>query len=314
MAIPDSRKTVYMCCCPIFAIGCLLILILVPMAFEKIEYYEAGLLQQKSTGEINTDEVYSSGNYFIGPDFEFKTFPVSLLLFDQRISVWSKSGGADAGATLNLDVSFQYRIRKDDIGKLYKKVAMSYEPLIQTFALDAIKNTAPLYGVDEYLTKRSVIEQNFQDNVTAALVNDMFVDVVDLQLRRIILSTEYEQTKLSAALQVESNEKEYYVQNKTLIEEQTSLEVLEVDNQAVRVENAAIADANQIKEEAVYEAKKLTEEARSSGLKLMLQDIGLTTDEHKASLDYITTLINNKESITPYINMGDTGLLQKQVS
>lgn len=191
---------------------------------------------------------------------------------------------------------------------------MSYEPLIQTYALDAIKNTAPLYGVDEYLTKRGIIEANFRDNVTSALSNDMFVDVVDLQLRRILLSQEYEQTKLSAALQVESNEKEYYVQNKTLIEEQTSLEVLEVDNLAVRVDNAAIAEANKIKDQAVYEAKKLTEEARSSGLKLMLNMTGLVTDEHKASLDYITTLINNKESITPYINMGETGLLQKQVS
>merc|ERR1711934_1044409 len=283
------------------------------MAFEKIEYYEAGLLQQKSTGEINTDEVYSAGNYFIGPDFEFKTFPVSLLLFDQRVSVWSKSGGNVAGATLNLDISFQYRIRKDDIGKLYKKVAMSYEPLIQTFALDAIKNTAPLYGVDEYLTKRSIIEANFLQNVTDALVNDMFVDVVDLQLRRIMLSADYESTKLNAALQVEQNQKEFYVQNKTIIEEETALEVLQIDNQAVQVANAAVADANQIKETAVYQAKQLVEERRSAGLKYMLTEIGLTSDEHKASLDYITTLINNKENIVPYINMGPQSL-QTQVS
>merc|ERR1711939_218730 len=123
--IPSERQSVYCVCCPLLAIGCLLTLILVPMAFEKIEYYEAGLLQQKSTGEIDMSEVWGAGNYFIGPDFEFKTFPVSLLLFDQRVSVWSKSGGSDAGATLNLDISFQYRIRQPDIGKLYKKVAMS---------------------------------------------------------------------------------------------------------------------------------------------------------------------------------------------
>lgn len=45
----------------------------------------------------------------------------------------------------------------------------------------------------------------------------------------------------------------------------------------------------------------------------MLSEAGLVTDEHKASLDYITTLINNKAQITPYINMGQSGLLQKPV-
>jgi len=313
MAGKESRQACYMCCCPVLALGCLLTIILIPMSFSKIEYYEAGLRQQKSSGRLSYDKVYDAGNYMIGPDFEFKKFPINLQLFNQRVAVWSKSGGDDAGATINLDISFQYRIRSADIPQLYQKVAMSYEPLVVTYALDAIKNTAPLYGVDQYLTQRSIIEANFKLNVTNALATDMYVDVVDLQLRRIILSPDYESTKLNAALQVEQNQKEFYVQNKTIIEEETALEVLQIDNQAVQVANAAVADANQIKDTAVYQAKQLVEERRSAGLKYMLTEIGLTSDEHKASLDYITTLINNKANIVPYINMGPQSL-QTQVS
>lgn len=313
MAGKESRQACYMCCCPVLALGCLLAIILIPMSFSKIEYYEAGLRQQKSSGRLSYDKVYDAGNYMIGPDFEFKKFPINLQLFDQRVAVWSKSGGDDAGATINLDISFQYRIRSADIPQLYQKVAMSYEPLVVTYALDAIKNTAPLYGVDQYLTQRSIIEANFKLNVTNALATDMYVDVVDLQLRRIILSPDYESTKLNAALQVEQNQKEFYVQNKTIIEEETALEVLQIDNQAVQVANAAVADANQIKDTAVYQAKQLVEERRSAGLKYMLTEIGLTSDEHKASLDYITTLINNKANIVPYVNMGPQSL-QTQVS
>jgi len=97
-----------------------------------------------------------------------------------------------------------------------------------------------------------------------------------------------------------------------VIEEETSLAVATISNEALVIKNAAVADANLIKQKAEYEAKKLIEGQRSAGLKLMLSEMGLVTDEHKASLDYITTLINNKDSITPFINLG-TDLLQKTV-
>lgn len=248
----------------------------------------------------------------VGPDFSFKTFPVAVSEFNQRISVWSKSGGTDAGATLDLDVSFQYILRKADIGRLYNKVASTYAALITTYALDAIKNTAPKFGVDDYLAKRGHIEKQLKANVTFA-TREMYVDIVDLQLRYIGLTADYQQTKLNAALQVESNQKEHYIQQKLLIEESTSFDVLQIENTAVRWANKANADANLIKQKAAYEAKQNVEQARSDGLKTMLSDLGLTTDEHKASLDYITTLINNKKRITPYVNLG-AAALQKKIS
>ena len=51
--------------------GVLLIVILVPLSFSYLEYYEYGLKQRKSTGSVLTDKVYSVGRYFIGPDFRF---------------------------------------------------------------------------------------------------------------------------------------------------------------------------------------------------------------------------------------------------
>ena len=34
-------------------------------------YYNYGLVQRKSTGSVDTTEVYSSGRYFLGPDKRF---------------------------------------------------------------------------------------------------------------------------------------------------------------------------------------------------------------------------------------------------
>lgn len=287
-------------CC---GIGLLLFVILLPLSFTKLEYYEAGLLQQKSTGTTDTDTVYDAGNHFIGPDFTFKKFPVSIQLFNQRLDVWSKSGGSDAGATLTLDISFQYRIRKAQIPQLYQKVATAFEPLVVTYALDAIKNTAPLYGVDEYLTSRPKIESAFMANVTKALKDDIFCDVLDLQLRRIILSNEYEETKLQAAIQTEKSQQATFDGETVVVEAETEKDVQLITDQSNLVEQTAIADAKIITETATVNAKKHIETRRSDGLRYMLQEAGFTTDEHKASLDYIQTLINNKEDIKPYINV-----------
>ena len=60
------------------------------------------------------------------------------------------------------------------------------------------------------------------------------------------------------------------------------------------------------------QAKQTVETARSQGIQHMLNETGLTTAKHKASLDYITSLINNKDKITPYINLGAG--LQKSVA
>merc|ERR1711934_821062 len=310
----SERLPCYYFCSCLFVIGVLLIIILIPMSLSRLEFYEAGLLARKSTGTIDREKVWGSGLHFVGPDFHFKIFPTKLQQFSQRVSVWSKSGTGDAGTTLDLDISFQYAIRQSDIGKLYSKVALQYKPLITSYAQDAIKNTAPLFGVDDYLNSRTVIEKTMMANVTAAISNDMFVDVADLQLRKIGMTAELQATKLTAALQVESNEKEKYIQQKTLIEEQTSLDVLKIENEALRVSNAAKAQANYITERAKFLAKQKVEQARSDGLKQMLADLGLTTDEHKASLDYITTLIQNKARVKPYMNLGKSGLLQKPIS
>jgi hypothetical protein len=49
----------------------LLILILVPLSFSYIDYYDYGLEQRKSTGSVDTEKVYSSGRYALGPDRHF---------------------------------------------------------------------------------------------------------------------------------------------------------------------------------------------------------------------------------------------------
>lgn len=66
--MPDNKEKLIACGC---CCACLLLIILLPMSFSYVEYYEYGLVQRLSTGSVDTEEVYSSGRYIIGPDKHF---------------------------------------------------------------------------------------------------------------------------------------------------------------------------------------------------------------------------------------------------
>ncbi len=69
----------------------LLVVILIPMSFVGLEWYEMGFKRSKSTGSVDTDRVYTFGLHFIGPDAEFKKFRASAHFEDfRKITIFSK--------------------------------------------------------------------------------------------------------------------------------------------------------------------------------------------------------------------------------
>ena len=204
-----ERQGCYSCAGVLSALGVLLMLILLPMTWKKVEYYQgcpragvrpfsyrgravgrtpprsrrqsrvasAGLRSQKSTGKVWRDEVYEAGRYGIGPDYTFRCYPLNVRNFNERLSVWSKSSGSDAGSTVYLDVSYQYLLNPERLGELYSMVALNFEGLVASRTQDAIRNTAPLFGIDSYLSQRPLIEATLQRNVSRAIA-DLHMDVL----------------------------------------------------------------------------------------------------------------------------------------
>jgi hypothetical protein len=64
----NRRRNATIC---IVLVGLLLIVVLVPLSFSYVEYYEYGLEQRKSTGSVDTSRVFSRGRYNNGPDYTF---------------------------------------------------------------------------------------------------------------------------------------------------------------------------------------------------------------------------------------------------
>lgn len=293
----------------VFCIGLFLIVLLIPLGHSKIEYYETGLKMQRSTSEVDRSVTYGTGNHFIGPDYTFRKFQTSLNYFEQSMEVWTRSGDDDAGTSVEITVSFQYKLQKENLGDLYSLVALNYEPLVKSKAIDAIKNTAPLFGVDSYLTQRQRVEASLRSNVSLA-VADVYADVYDFQLNFVSLEDDYRLSRLTAAIQIESNYKEEYVQEAALVRAKTAVDTLRIENNASRVLATAQAAATLIENKATYEATALVERARNTGLKDLFTQINITTEEHKASLDYILTLTDKdvSDDVKHFINFQNAGM------
>mmetsp|Transcript_4957 Transcript_4957/g.15703 ORF Transcript_4957/g.15703 Transcript_4957/m.15703 type:complete len:314 (-) Transcript_4957:60-1001(-) len=301
----EQRQGCYSCSAVLCTLGGILILILMPMSWVKVEYYQGCLKTQRSTGKVDRSTVWRTGNHLIGPDYVFRCYEISSQNFNERLSVWSRSSESDAGSSLELDVSFQYAMDVKRLGDLYSKVALDFEGLVASKAIDALKNTAPLFGVDQFLTQRPLIEATLMRNVSSA-IEDIFARVVSFELRDVRPEDEYQRARLAAAIQEESNAKELYSQQATLVRERTAVEVQQVENDAVSVRAAATAEASYLTSAAKYQATEKVENARLLGLKTLYTKLGLEAEAHKASMDYLLTLMDATET-KDYVDFDPVG-------
>lgn len=276
-------------------IGAFLTLLLVPLSFTKIQFYEHGLLAQKSTSQVTKGpdaEVYPPGNHQIGPDYEFQTFATSLQTYEQVLAgVPTNADGTD-GTGVNLvylGVNFQYRLRPKEIGVLYDEWGNKFQKTLQEKASATIKNIALEYGADAFLIEREKISKALAENVSTAL-DSVHADVVALQLQRVQFEEKYYETKQTAAIQLETNEEENFRQSASLVRTQTVVDAAEVSNQAIEVAEAAVAKAELLIATAEYAARQTIENARNDGLVSLYETLGIYSESQKASLDYLLLL------------------------
>jgi len=150
--------------------GILLTVILIPLSFSYIDYYDYGLVQRKSTGSVDTSKVYDGGRYFIGPDYTFIKYQASAHLESfEALGVFSApeaSKNSSVGLEFKIDLDFSYFLIKDEIGEVHQESAGNYRPIIRSRAQEAIKNVAAdKVSFTEFFEDRKRVEALFREAV-----------------------------------------------------------------------------------------------------------------------------------------------------
>ena len=91
--------------------------------------------------------MYTSGRYFVGPDFTFKVFQANAHFVKlDKIAVWTGDK-----IEIKITCTFQYFLRKDFLPDLHEAYNVDYKPVVKGTAIDAIKGRAADLPIDDYI-------------------------------------------------------------------------------------------------------------------------------------------------------------------
>jgi hypothetical protein len=153
-------------------------------------------------------KIYTNGRYWVGLARNFIKYPSNQqnVLFSNdadadapAIAIRVSGEGDSGGGTLRIDISFQYLMVPAELDALFRDVEQNYQSRISDEARDILAATAQRFELNDYFIKRPAVRAAFLEEITAPL-RILHVVPVDLQVRRIVLSANVEQSILNKAV------------------------------------------------------------------------------------------------------------------
>jgi len=253
----------------------------IPMSMGKVDATEVAFRQNRFTGVVDFDNVYTVGLHWNGFNWRFIKFDISARTIDfaqEDGDEYQLTSRTKDGLAISLEVSFQYKLQVDNVAELYVEYLNEYEMQYVRVARDALRDAVSLYTAIEFFNNRTVIGDYMEEVLTEELAV-YYADVVALQLRRVDLPDTFE-----AALEnVEVARQDYEValreQEAAVVRAETSIIEAEALAQINIIEASANAESLIIYTSAVAEALNITIVAEADALYALQQTLGLNNTE-----------------------------------
>ncbi|XP_038079063.1 uncharacterized protein LOC119746287 [Patiria miniata] len=303
-------------CVVTIAIGVvLLIIILVAVSFQGVEYYEMGFVRRKTSGTVDTSIVYQAGHHYVGLDAEFKVFKADAHMVSlESIGVFTRDR-----LEVSLDCTFQYFLRPEDLKLLHDTYDLQYEDTLRNSAVDALKGATSAFSPRDFGSDRALIEETLFAAIRRRLGGTcckpfcqdlpegcepgckqpedctdedkgLYADVRYFQLGYVKIPEEVLGRNLQTLTQLEDGEREIYRQQEQLVRKTTEEIVTNIENAAEEIFQNATAQAALIGSRAQADSRAKVENSHSLGLARIYSDLNITEQDQKASLNYIRTL------------------------
>uniref|UniRef100_A0A7S2WAX2 Band 7 domain-containing protein n=1 Tax=Eucampia antarctica TaxID=49252 RepID=A0A7S2WAX2_9STRA len=303
-------------CCSILGLF-IFLLILLPLSFSYIDYYDYGLEQRKSTGKVNTDRVYNVGRYWLGPDKKFLKYPADQqILFLDEVSVFSDGGKDSVGLTFLVDIYLTYAINEQEVGELHRELAKSYRSVIESRTNDAIKNSAITITFSDYFENRKTVEAQFREAVQARWNSNpqLHVTLDQFHIGRIRIPKTVATKQLEALVQNERTAKEQYLQDARLEREKTAVQVNTINLQTDQLLRNTKAQAALIVANANAKSEEIKLSALNNGTRDLLQSIGIKSQNETIAYTYIRNL-QNRENLNLMVSyLSDENIVKTSAS
>jgi len=313
MEIPEGVKKWAF---PVLVVVAAAIVILIPLSFSDLHYYEMGFSRNKFSGSVDTSKVYTGGRYFLGLANEFKKFRADMHYERfEKVSIFNKE---------KLEVLFScsllYKLRPDHLKKLHDTYDLEYKPVIRSTTLAALKGIATRFAIDEYRLEREKVRDAFALELAQQLGGNccdknsckicppgcqeisrctdpgLFVDLRYFHLHMVGITQDQHERYMKQVVESEKEDTELYKQDESMKRKETEELRDKVNNEAKEIAEKASADSNLIRSNATIEGQRITSDAANRGLQIIYAKLNISSEEHKKTMDYVRTLTNKKEA------------------
>jgi hypothetical protein len=256
----------------IILVGLLLVLIFVPLGFSYVEYDQYALKKDKFSNQVEAQTTYEVGRYWWGVDKTPLAFNRRFIQVTEDFAIFPSSG-----LEFEIEIVFFYRIRKDRLGELFKSFGIDFHGQVVNRASATIKNAAPAFDLEEFITARSLISEALY----ASLIEELSAIWIDVPADRFFLSEikipeEVKQRNLDAAVQQQRNFEEQNRQQATLVRKETEQREQQINANISLIGSTATATANRIRTEAQAVTDKVISSADGLGLQSVFNQLNVT--------------------------------------
>ncbi len=180
--------------------------------------------------------------------------------------------------SLVLHVSFQYRLNKKDIPKLYDLANVNYQGTIVRISRDVILKVGGRFNATNYWTDRHEIGEFMKDSLNNEL-QKAYSSCVNFQILKIDLPKSYEDSIVATQVEVQKTNMRKFEQMAELIRQNINVIISEAD-QKIRITNATgFSEAYRIKQYAKAKTLENTIDTESEVYKYLESGIGLKSTE-----------------------------------
>jgi hypothetical protein len=284
----------------LFIVAFIVISSTVAESYHYIDYKQYALRKNAYNG-VELGKVYDEGRYFMTLDNSMIVFPSTF----KRVEFTSQIFAGN-GLEFDCEISFFYRLPKNNIGHIYDTFSTNYDSRVITNAKQVTKNVASTFEVNDFLLNRSLIEHAIAIDLEEDLATIVGVEAPkDLfEIINIVFPESIIKISLETAIALQNNEILELQQEVDIIIADTSKFKAEIDAKTEQTLEFSINEATQLIAHSEATAVQLALIVRSDGIYQVTSSLDITDPKE---INQITnafaimdsnnyTMINNLEN------------------
>eukprot|EP00435_Cladocopium_sp_Y103_P026668 s633_g6.t1 len=201
-------------------LGFVVLVVLALFSLQAVPNLHYGIRYNTAGKWADVDNVYTAGRYLIGPWNTFVLFPsvVQNVEFSNTFGLAASGHRYPAlhtrtkeGLALNLEVSLQYRLKQEQVGKLYTEFNVDFQNFFVSTIRESVIKVAADYEAYQLWDQRKEVGNQMQREVNAVL-NRTYAECWGLQLLDIALPKAFDQSIVQTQVQNQAISTEKFAQ------------------------------------------------------------------------------------------------------